>query len=119
MLSWPIEWMIDGLKNGKTGDFLRDGTTGGSGPLTQGAMNLLTEVQSQTSLFFNPAFKIFTSPFSAFGSRLTQEQTGFIEDPVIATEPKTLLGFALGLTAIAFFRRRKLNLTTDTVSNNA
>ena len=113
-------WMIDGLKNGRTGDFLRDNTTGGSGPLTQGAMKLLTEVQSQASFFINPSFRIFTSPLAAFGARLTQEQTGFIIDPGSAVaEPGTLAGFAVGLAAIAYYRRRRLTLTTAEINNKA
>ena len=112
-------WMIDGLKNGKTADFLREGNTGGSGPLSQGAMNLLTEVQSQASFFINPTFRIFTSPLDASHARLTQEQTGYIDDPAsgAVAEPKTLLGFAVGLSAIAFLRWRKLALMTDTATS--
>ena len=112
-------WMIDGLKNGKSGNFLRNGNGGGSGPLSQGAMSLLTEVQSQASFFINPTFRIYTSPFDASGARLTQEQTGFIEDPASGSvaEPKTLLGFSVGLIAIAMLRWRKFARTTAEANN--
>ena len=108
---WVEEWQDRRLFARRNNWRLRAADAGSHEPFNRGSISNFA--------LFNPAFKIFTSPFSAFGSRLTQEQTGFIEDPVIATEPKTLLGFALGLPAIAFFRRRKLNLTTDKVSNNA
>ena len=113
-------WMIDGLKTGKTGDFLRDGTAGGSGPLTQRAMTLLTEVQTQTSFFLNSNFRIYTSPFDATGSRLTQEQTGYLEDPSsgAVAEPKSLLLFGLGLLAIAVFRFRRLRPVMARVTQN-
>ena len=70
---WVKEW--------EDVDFLREGNTGGSGPLSQGAMNLLTEVQSQASFFINPRFRIFTSPLDVSHARLTQEQTEYIDDP--------------------------------------
>lgn len=88
-------WMIDGLKDRKSGDFLHDYTTGGTGPLTSGAMALLQEVQSLAVVPFNAAFQIYTSPFDATGFRLSQEQTGF------AGVPEPGMFFLLGATLAA------------------
>ena len=95
-------WMIDGLKEGKSGNFVRDNTTGGTGPLTNGAMALLQEVQSLAVVPFNTAFQIYTSPVDRRGFRLTQEQTGFAGVP----EPSAVILQALGLGVIVFISRR-------------
>ena len=97
-------WMIDGLKDGKSGNFLQDYTTGGTGPLTNGAMALLQEVQSLAVVPVNAAFRIYTSPFDATGFRLTQEQTGFGGVP----EPSTffLLGAGFGAMGVLRFIKR-------------
>ncbi len=99
-------WMIDGLKDGKTANFLIGGTAAGTGPLTNGAQDLLTQVQSLAVGFaVDPNFRIFTSPFAANGSRLTQEQTGVVGGAV--PEPASALYFGLGLIAIGLVRKSK------------
>jgi hypothetical protein len=101
-------WMIDGLKSGKSGDFIRGGTAAGSGPLTNNAMTLLTEVQSQVRFPVYSGFRIYTSPLDATGARLTQEQTGFVEGAGGAVaEPSSLLLFGCGLLSIAYYRKSK------------
>lgn len=94
-------WMIDGLKEGESGNFLHDNTTGGTGPLTNGAMALPQEVQSLAVVPLNTAFQIYTSPVDRRGLRLTQEQTGFAGVP----EPSAMLAHVFGLGVIVLFSR--------------
>lgn len=63
-------------------------------------MALLQEVQSLAVVPFNAAFQIYTSPFDATGSRLTQEQTGFAGVP----ESRMFFLLGAGLCAIGVIR---------------
>ena len=98
-------WMIDGLKDGKTANFLIGGTAAGTGPLPNAAQDLLTQVQSLAPGFaVDPTFRIFTSPLMANGSRLTQEQTGITG---AVPEPVSALYLGLGLIAMGLRRKSK------------
>lgn len=98
-------WMIDGLKDGKTANFLLGGTAAGTGPLPNAAQNLLTQVQSLAPGFaVDPTFRIYTSPLMANGTPLTQEQTGITG---AVPEPVSALYLGLGLVAMGLFRKSK------------
>ena len=74
-------WMIDGLKDRKSGDFLHDYTTGGTGPLTNGAMALLQEVQSLAVVPLNASFQIYTSRLTPPDSGLHRNKPALREFP--------------------------------------
>ena len=101
--------MIDGLKDGKTSNFIIGGTAAGTGALTNGAQNFLTQVQSLAPGFaVDPNFKIYTSPLNASGARLTQEQTGVVGGGGgTIPEPATTLYLGLGLVAVGFLRKQR------------
>ena len=99
-------WMIDGLKDGKTSNFLLGGTAAGSGALPTASQNLLIQVQSLAPGFaVSSDFKIFTSPLNAFGARLAQEQTGVVGGAV--PEPASALFLGIGLVALGVIRKSK------------
>ena len=99
-------WMIDGLKDGKTANFLLGGTAAGTGPLPNAAQDLLTQVQSLAPGFaVDPNFRIFTSPLMANGTTLTQEQTGVVGGAV--PEPISALYLGIGLIAMALVRKSR------------
>ena len=104
-------WMIDGLKDGKTSNFIIGGTAAGSGALTNGAMNYLTQVQSLAPGFaVDPNFKIYTSPVNASGARLAQEQTGIIGGGGGAVpEPASILYIGMGLLSLGLARKSSKN----------